>query len=107
MTPATPSPAEQKCPNCGTMAPLDFALCPRCGMTLSAPSKTIYGCATLLFQVVLAVLALTFGASGACFTLFGMFDGVRVSGLLITGVLLLGLAYLCVRAIFQIRKPRQ
>lgn len=106
---SSPSPSEQRCPNCGTMAPLDTALCPRCGMQLSAPSKAIYGCATLLFQGFLGLLALAFGASGACFALVGAASSWRGSDLWLIGIALglLTVCWICIRAIIHIGKSRK
>lgn len=105
--PETPSPAEQKCPNCGTFAPLDMALCPRCGMQLSAPSKAIYGCATALFQGFLTLLALFFGASGACFTWFSLGNLANDFGAFFIGAVLLSLGWACIWAIIRIGKGRK
>lgn len=106
-SPQLPPPAEQTCPNCGTMAPLDFALCPRCGMQLNAPAKAMYGCITWIFQGTLALFALGFGASGACFSYFGVSAGNEALSFLLIGAVLLLLTWACVWGIIRIGKSRK
>lgn len=98
---------QQKCPNCDTMTPGDMVMCPRCGMTLSASSKTIYGCAILLFQGFLGLSALAFGASGTCFSLFNFSLGPAAHDFWLPGVPLFILTALCIWGIVRISKARK
>jgi predicted nucleic acid-binding Zn ribbon protein len=98
------NPAEQQCPNCGTMAPLDMALCPRCGMALSAPSKTIHGCGLLLFQGFLALLVILLGPLGFWLALFGVLSPSEHLPIVLIGALLLASAWACVWMMLHIEK---
>lgn len=67
-TPPIPPPTPYSCPNCGL--PLDelVPLCPRCGARIQKPVGNPWW--RILLGVVLVLLALPLGASGACFMLF-------------------------------------
>jgi uncharacterized paraquat-inducible protein A len=99
--------AEQQCPNCGTMAPLDMALCPRCGMALSAPSKLIYGCGLLLFQACLGFLPFAFALAGVFFTLMGVADNHPILSVIGTGFGWFCLTAISLRAFFWVGKFRR
>ncbi|PQV64518.1 hypothetical protein B1R32_10411 [Abditibacterium utsteinense] len=108
MNPTSLQPAEQTCPNCGTLIDCRLDFCSNCGAVISAPRK---GCWLEVIQFVSGLLALGFGLSGACFVGFGAFGfdnrdiGFPPSApMVLGGLLLLTAAAFCIYAVLRINR---
>ena len=101
--PPVPESQGRNCPNCGQAVSSEAQRCPHCGATLvvsSGPSvwKVLGACA-------LAVLALGFGALGACFMLIGgvsLASGDTSAALI--AVPIVGVAALCLWGAIRLLK---
>ncbi|RYG65527.1 hypothetical protein EON80_17195 [bacterium] len=108
-TPPIPQPSAQTCPNCGAAVEGGLTMCPRCGAVLRVASGGA-SCITMMVQIVLGCLAMTFGLTGACFVLIGgAGGGLDSSTLVFVGGGLFGvvLAGLCIWGIIALSKSRR
>ncbi len=76
-----PSPDSKPCPNCGHAVDAAATLCPHCGAALAAASSGAGRAWSIISAIILGLIALTFGAAGACFLLFSFGGGEFSSGL--------------------------
>lgn len=108
--PLSPS-GDKQCFNCGKDLQNSAAFCPHCGAALPTQGSGFIIAARLIGALLLGGLALLFGAAGACFMFFaiigGLYDLAPDAGLGMIGLVLLGLAALCVWSILALIKKRE
>lgn len=109
--PPISQPSAQTCPQCGAAINSSPNFCPQCGAALGASHRG-GGAWTIVFQVLLGIVAAGIGASGACFVLLG---GIGLSGssfsdwapVVGVGIAALGIAGACIWGIIRLEKNRK
>ncbi|HEX8236148.1 MAG TPA: hypothetical protein VF600_09350 [Abditibacteriaceae bacterium] len=105
--PPIPPPTPYSCPNCGLEMYEPVALCPRCGARIQTAKNPSW--LKMLGAILLLLLAMPIGASGACFLVFAGLSVVGDGGsgalmLGLIGLVLAGATWLCIKGVRNLWK---